>query len=399
MAADYDILVAGGGVVGSAFAALAVRRGVVPADRIAVIERDPPPRWKREDPPDLRVYAISRASMAVLAEAGAWETIAGARISPYERMHVWPELLEFDAAELGEPDLGAIVESRLIQHALAEALARLGVALLHARLDGAEFEPDRARVVVDGEKLSARLLVGADGGQSRVREWAGFETRRHAFGQHAIVANVATSIPHQRTAWQRFLGHGTLAFLPLSSGESSIVWSVLDAEAERLKGLSVTRFEEELTEALEGKLGEVTLRSGRVAIPLQSIMAMRYARERCVLIGDAAHTVHPLAGQGVNLGFLDAAALVDALATAREEREDPGALRILRRYERARRPENKLMGDSLEAINQWLALGSGPVARLAQRGLGTVNRIGPLKRALALHALTGGASGRSSPRR
>ena len=395
MTPEYDLVVVGGGAVGATFAALAVRQAGLPAARVAVIERDRPPPWTLTDAYDLRVFALSRASSRILAAAGAWDAIAAARVSPYERMRVWHEsmppfgndTLVFDAAELDEPNLGYIVEGRLIQTALHASLEALGVAVVPASVESLALAPDTAVVAFGERRLTARLLVGADGGRSRVRELAGLAATTRDYHQQAIVANVTTAKPHEETAWQRFLGYGTLAFLPLANGQCSIVWSVGNDRAAELRTLSVPEFERELTAALDGALGEVRLASGRVSIPLAATRAEHYVLERCALIGDAAHTVHPLAGQGVNLGFLDAATLTDVLAEARDEREDPGALRLLRRYERRRRPHNELMSRAMSGFNDFLAMGQGPAAQIARRGMGMVNRMGPVKRVLAERAL------------
>lgn len=395
MTPEYDLVVVGGGAVGATFAALAVRQAGLPAARVAVIERDRPPPWTLTDAYDLRVFALSRASSRILAAAGAWDAIAAARVSPYERMRVWHEsmspfgndALVFDAAELGEPNLGYIVEGRLIQTALHASLEALGVTIVSATVESLALAPDTAVVALGERRLTARLLVGADGGRSRVRELAGLAATTRDYHQQAIVANVTTAKPHEETAWQRFLGYGTLAFLPLANGQCSIVWSVGNDRAAELRTLSVPEFERELTAALDGALGEVRLASGRVSIPLAATRAEHYVLERCALIGDAAHTVHPLAGQGVNLGFLDAATLADVLAEARDEREDPGALRLLRRYERRRRPQNELMSRAMSGFNDFLAMGQGPAAQIARRGMGMVNRMGPVKRLLAERAL------------
>ncbi|MBV6415975.1 MAG: 2-octaprenylphenol hydroxylase [Steroidobacteraceae bacterium] len=395
MIPDYDLAIVGGGAVGAAFAALAVRAAGFSGARVAVIERERPPAFVAGEAYDLRVVALSRASTRILAAAGAWEAIAATRISPYERMRVWhasfavdsPAALEFDAAELGEPNLGYIVESRLIQSALLASLEASGVSILAGAVEALSLAPDMAAVDLGGRRITARLVIGADGGRSRVRDLAGLPVHTRDYGQQAIVANVATARPHADTAWQRFLGYGTLAFLPLANGQCSIVWSVDNERAAALRSLDVPAFERELTEALDGALGEVRLASSRVAIPLVATRAERYALERCVLIGDAAHTVHPLAGQGVNLGFLDAATLAEELAAGRAEREDPGALRLLRRHERRRRPHNELMSRAMGGFNDFLAMGHGPMAAVARRGLGVVNRMGPVKRVFAARAL------------
>jgi 2-octaprenylphenol hydroxylase len=207
------------------------------------------------------------------------------------------------------------------------------------------------------------------------------------FNETAIVATVATERPHEKTAWQRFMRNGTLAFLPLADGTSSIVWSADNSLATDLVALSATEFETELNRASDLALGPTRLVSERVAFPLSKVGAHHYVTQRCALIGDAAHVVHPLAGQGVNLGLLDAATLAQLILDARSEREDPGALRVLRKYERWRKSEVAFMSTAIDAFDRFLAHGSGPLSRLAQRGLGWVNRSQEIKRLFVNRAL------------
>jgi 2-octaprenylphenol hydroxylase len=235
--------------------------------------------------------------------------------------------------------------------------------------------------------LTARLAVGADGAQSALRQAAGLTAETAAYGQTAIVATVATGRPHEATAWQRFMRNGTLAFLPLADGTSSIVWSADDAVAERLLEAGDADFAGELDRASDLALGSTRLVSQRVSFPLRRLSAPRYVAQRVALIGDAAHVVHPLAGQGVNLGLLDAAALAQQVQAAVAAREDPGALRVLRAYERWRKSEVAAMATAIEAFDRLLAHGRGPVAALAQRGLGWVNRSQELRRFFIYRAL------------
>lgn len=396
-AADFDVVVVGGGVVGAAFAALLPVVAGIAAPRVALLERELPPVG---GPPategaGLRVSAISRASERILGAAGAWPTVLASGPCPYERMHVWPcdaephsaAALRFDAASLHEPDLGHIVENQALQSAALDAFRAAGGRCLVAQVTALAFEARAVRVHGGERSWSARVVVGADGARSAIRALAGLDARIEDYGQLGIVARVRPEHSHQFTAWQRFLGHGTLALLPLASGECSIVWSLPRAEAERLLGAPAERFEQELTAASQAVLGQLTLTSARLAPPLHRLLAARYAIERCVLIGDAAHVVHPLAGQGVNLGLLDAASLAETLAEGRARGEDLGALRVLRRYERWRKGENELMSAAFDAFNAFLSTGRGSLARLARRGLGWVDRSDVLKRFFLERAL------------
>ena len=397
MSDRFDILIVGGGPVGGAAAALLARATRTERDppRIAVLEPRRPSYPANEAPVDLRVSAYSRASERVLQVAGAWDAITARRAYAYERMRVWhesvspvsAEALVFDAAEVGEPNLGHIIETRLVQSALLDAAEHAGVQIIPAELSSLAITEDDVRVETTSGSLSARLIVGADGAQSAVRAAVGVSAETSGYQQTAIVAVVATERPHQSTAWQRFLHTGTLAFLPLADGMSSIVWSADDELAKNLLASSPEVFELELTNALDGALGNTRLISDRASFPLRKLAAQHYVTHRCALIGDAAHVVHPLAGQGVNMGLLDAAALVELLIAGRHEREDPGALRVLRRYERWRKTETQTLATAIDTFDRLLAHGTGPLSRLAQRGLGWVNGSQELKRVFIRRAL------------
>jgi 2-octaprenylphenol hydroxylase len=393
----WDVLIVGGGPVGAGAAALlqvATKDARRPL-RVAILELNRPAPIAPDAPLESRVSALSRASERILAAVGAWTLIPPARMQPYERMRVWHEsvqprsadVLEFDAAYAGEPNLGYIVENRFIQTAALTAFESAGGSVIAGELSRLRVRDDHVELETTAGTLACRLIVGADGARSSVRESIGLAAETSSYRQTAIVANVRTELPHEHTAWQRFLRKGTLAFLPLADGCSSIVWSADDDVAAPLLGMSPDTFEQELLRESDGVLGAVRLRTERLSFPLRKLTAHRFTAHRCALIGDAAHVVHPLAGQGVNLGLLDAAALCELIVAAVRMREDPGAQSILRRYERWRKSEIEPISLAIDGFNRYLAHGAGPLSRIAQRGLALVNRTDEVKRFFITRAL------------
>ncbi len=390
----HELIIVGGGIVGAALACLAARPG--PSMRIALVEARPEQPFDPAVDVDLRVSAVSRAAQYILSACGAWPAIRDARISPYREMRVWDahsrpygrDAIHFDSADLGQPDLGHIIENRLIQTALLDVLKTLpAVEVLQPVAPAAiDFEAGCVGVTLDdGRRLSARLVIGADGSQSLTRRLAGLGTRGWTYHQAAIVSHVHTRLPHAETAWQRFLPGGPLALLPLADGRSSVVWSAPETRARELLEMDTTSFCSELGEASDFVLGSIADAGPRASFPLQASHAPAYVRARCALIGDAAHVVHPLAGQGANLGLLDAAALAQQIRDAVESGEDPGDTATLRRYERWRKGHNLAMLMALDGIHRLFGSELAPLGFLRRLGLATV--AGPLKRRLARRAM------------
>lgn len=399
MRAGFEIAVIGGGLAGACAAALLVRHARIEPARVALLAPERPPALAPGAPPGLRVAAISRASEYILRAAGAWERLDASRLARYEHMRVWHEsaapdgaaTLRFDAADVGEPDLGTIAEMNELQRACLQAFGAAGGTLIEEPLGALRIEADAVQFECGMTRHAAQLVVGADGAHSLVRERAGLRARVHDYGQQALVATIATTCAHGHTAWQRFLRTGPLALLPLFDGSSSLVWSLDDEVASEYRECEAAEFEQRLEAASARVLGAVRLCSERLSFPLRSVSAQSYIAPRCALIGDAAHVIHPLAGQGANLGLLDAAALCDAVAGGVLEQEDPGALRVLRRYEQQRRTHNLAIDAAMSAFQFGFAAARGPAAWLLNGAFAQLNRSAELKRLLARAALGMGA--------
>jgi 2-polyprenylphenol 6-hydroxylase len=388
------VLVAGAGTVGLAVAALLATGRCAERLRVQVIEARPLPRWRAEDT-DLRVYALSRASQQLLEALGVWQRVTAARASPYRRMRVFegtdpagPASLDFDSADIGEPDLGHIVEDNLLRTLLADLVtaapnAELSIGGITA------LDVGRRGVTAqlgNGGSAQGALLVAADGSESSLRATLGLPVAARSYEQTAIVTHVASALSHRETAWQRFLPGGPLAFLPLADGRSSVVWSLPTARATALLAAPVAELVAELQTASAGVLGDLSPSAARAGFPLQALHALRYCSARAVLVGDAAHTVHPLAGQGMNLGLLDAAALAAVIEDAVLAGEDPGDLKVLRRYERDRKGDNLQMLLALDGLHRLFGLPAW-AAPIRTAGLRVVDSSASAKRLFMERAL------------
>ncbi len=389
-----DLLIVGAGMVGSALALALQGSGlnviVVDGGPLSVKPFDAQAMFEP------RVSALSAASQRILQRLGAWEGIANRRTSPYGEMQVWDGSgtgqIHFSAASVHADVLGHIVENRVVQDALLDRLHDCDIGLLaNARLEQMRRSGDDwLLTLADGRLLRAPLVIAADGANSAVRRLTGTQTREWDYQHHAIVTSVRTSNPHRKTAWQRFTDNGPLAFLPLQrEGEHwcSIVWSVTPKEAERLTALEDDAFCRELEQAFEGRLGPVLAVDPRVCVPLRQRHAKRYVAEGLALIGDAAHTIHPLAGQGVNLGFLDAAVLAEVLLHGNERGERLADVRVLSRFERRRMPHNLALMAAMEGFERLFQADQLPIRWLRNTGLKMVNQIPEAKATFVRQAL------------
>ncbi|MFT7286572.1 MAG: 2-octaprenylphenol hydroxylase [Halieaceae bacterium] len=393
-----DIIVIGGGIAGLATAMALSGQGlsivVMEARELAAA---PPHTGDRAEDYDSRVSALTPRSMAFLGDLGAWPLIAAQRHCPYHHMTVWDAegtgRIEFDAAEAGAGQLGSIVENRLITAALAERVRTAPDVQLLTSVQPTAVDAGGDTIVItlaDDERWSCELLVAADGALSRTRDMLGLRTREWDYGHRAIVTTARFERVHEHTAWQRFLPTGPLALLPLAGGEDrlcSIVWSIEEAQAEPLLALNSDDFASALTQASEHTLGRVSCCAERRAFPLRQRHAVDYVAPGVALVGDAAHTIHPLAGQGVNLGLADVQTLAAELSSARQRGLGPGRIEVLRRYQRQRKGENLAMMAAMDGFKRLFEQSSPPVRWLRNSGMRAVGSLPSLKRRIIREAM------------
>jgi 2-octaprenylphenol hydroxylase len=384
----YDIIIVGAGMVGATMACLLAKQSRAYKSgplQIALLEARPAPAFNPEQF-DPRVAAITEKSRQLLDHCGVWEAVVNKRVSPYVAMDVWDAegtgRIQFDCHDIHQPSLGHIVENAALVDSLMAEIAELDNIGFYCPAVVADYHRSEQGISVqleDGTPLSAQLLLAADGANSAIRKHFDFATVEWDYGHSAIVTTITTQLPNQQTAWQRFMPTGPLALLPLiSEGDlhhSSIVWSQDTAEAERLMGLSDEYFCAELSRASEHCLGQVLRIDKRFTIPLRQRHAKDYILPRLALLGDAAHSIHPLAGQGVNLGFSDVQVLAEEIDRAVKRGVDIGDPSVLKRYQRRRKPENLATMAAMEGFKRLFSAEPLGVRLLRNMGMSKLNQV------------------------
>lgn len=390
-----DIIIVGAGMVGSSLALALKDAGVdvilLDGGSLTVPPFDPKSAFAP------RVSALSIASQNVLENLGAWSAVLARRVSPYREMQVWDGSgtgsIHFRASDAHAEVLGHIIENQIVQDALLEQLQNSSIALLaHSQLSQLRRSgTDWLLSMTDGSSLRTPLLIAADGANSSVRRLTGSATREWDYFHHAVVTSVVCEKPHQQTCWQRFTDEGPLALLPLQHADGrnwcSIVWSLPPERAEQVMALDDEQFCQQLGEAFEHRLGKITHADKRFSIPLRQRHAKRYIEQGLAFVGDAAHVIHPLAGQGVNLGFLDVASLADVLLKAIERGEDYSGVQVLSRFERQRMPHNLSMMAAMQGFQNLFQSDNLTLRLLRNLGLKTVDGMPQAKTAFIRHAL------------
>ncbi len=388
---NYDVVIIGGGMVGASQAAALAHLPI----QICVVDAGPGKSHWSPEVYDLRVSAITRASQNVFINTGVWQGIENRRVQPYEEMHVWDATgdgsIDFYAEDIGEPNLGHIIENSVIVGALLDVLKQHDNVnyLSHSKPTALEVSDTSVQVSLDsGQTLDAKLIIGADGARSWVREQLKIETEGWSYGQKGLVTTVKMSAEKTPGAWQRFLPSGPLAFLPVSSDEYSIVWTTAEAAADHLLTLDDAAFIAALNEALgSSEIGEVINVAQRAAFPLRLQHSKTYCKSRVVLVGDAAHTIHPLAGQGVNLGLMDVADLTQILERAHSKHQDIGVYSLLRKYERKRKGRNLLTMFSMDGFKRLFCNTDQPWVAIRNSGLSLTHKLNPLKNKIIRQAM------------
>ena len=383
-----DVAIVGGGMVGGALALGLAQQGFT----VTVLEKAAPPAFYPASAPDVRISAISAASVGLLKSLGVWDAIRAMRVHAYRRLATWEwesAHVAFDAAELKLPELGYMVENKVLQWGLWQALAAHEAVTLRV---GSELktmqrgETQTALHLREGETIHARLVIGADGANSQVREMAGIGVHAWQYQQSCMLISVECADDPGDSTWQQFTPSGPRAFLPLFDHWASLVWYDAPARIRQLQSMTMAQLQQEIASHFPARLGRVTPQAAG-AFPLTRRHALQYVQPGLALVGDAAHTIHPLAGQGVNLGYRDVDALLEILAEARGRGEDWASLPVLKRYQARRRADNFIMQSGMDLFYAGFSNDLAPVRMLRNIGLMAAERAGGLKRQALKYAL------------
>lgn len=387
---DFDCAVIGGGMVGAASALTLADQGLT----VALIEMHPPKEFSNKQPLDLRVSAISLASQFLLEQLGAWQHIKQWRACPYERLGVWEQefaYTEFNADDIEQPHLGHIIENRLIQLALWQQIHQHKNIKIFCpeNLTHLEQDTDKVTLTLSEQTLSAKLLIAADGANSQVRKHVNIGVTAWDYQHSAILINVETAYEQQNITWQQFFPTGPVAFLPLSKkplveqnkfkqkediGYASLVWYHHRDEIKRLSALTNSQLQQEIQANFPKRLGDIQV-IDKAAFPLTRRHANTYQKGRVLLVGDAAHTINPMAGQGVNLGFKDVKALQDVIALAISEGKCWHDVNVLAQYEQLRRKDNLLMQSTMDALYLSFSHPSNMIKTMRNLSLFAINKL------------------------
>ena len=373
----YDIVIVGAGLAGATVACALKSSGL----KIALLDRNPPPH-SPEGEYELRVSSLNRGSENILKQINAWQHIDETRAYQYQKVKVCQEssasVLTFDSTDAGEPYMGRMIENANVVRALIEQVSNNENAIL---IDGItitnlSLEDDAAILTTDQGAIRANLIIGADGPRSLIRRLAGFNEVQGFYGQQCIVGSIHFNGDHQQTAWQKFLSTGPLGILPLAPGYCSLAWSCENEFAQARLNENEDEFIISLETALAGHLGQIISAPKRISYPLSHMHPRQYVTHRLALIGDAAHTIHPLAGLGANLGITDAAALAKVIIENSQQTDiDPGQYELLRRYERWRRPLNQIFLSTMSGLNMAFSERLGAFSRLTAAGLRIADKV------------------------
>lgn len=381
----FDVIIVGGGMVGASVAVKLSQAGM----QVAIIEKQAPAEFLADSKVDLRVSSLNLRSESWLQQLGAWQALAAMRLCPYQRLQASEgnAVVTFSADEIGRTHLGHIVENNLVQLALWQQFNQQISVFCPDSISAFKQTSEYAEVTLtSGQVLQGKLIIAADGANSALRQLAGIGTNGWQYQQACLVVHVKTPYTQQDITWQQFTEHGPRAFLPLPGAEASLVWYDDFHRVKQLAALSPAALQQQIIQYFPEQLGQIEVISN-AWFPLARMHANRYVQGRVVLTGDAAHTINPLAGQGVNLGFADAEKLTTLLVAAFEQGHDLASADVLHAYESSRRPANLVMMTAMDGFYQAFSSSLPPVRWLRQQGLQLASRAGLLKKLVSRYAV------------